>query len=101
VDTLKKAIKHEKRPAFDHVPADALDLWSVAIPVNENFQGNFDKFQVVDKDALSPVDPLSIVFSALSTERSLHVVVRSPSSSQSQSLFVVNDIDALPCSATI
>jgi hypothetical protein len=27
VSTLKKAIKNEKKPAFDHVRADALVLW--------------------------------------------------------------------------
>jgi hypothetical protein len=27
VGALKKAIKEEKRPIFDHIPADHLDLW--------------------------------------------------------------------------
>jgi hypothetical protein len=29
VSALKKLIKVEKKPAFDHVPADTLDLWKV------------------------------------------------------------------------
>jgi hypothetical protein len=101
VYTLKKSIKEKKRPAFDHVPADTLDLWKVAILVDQDLQENLSKLQIVDTDALSPVDPLSIVFPALPTVGYLHVVLRSPSSSQSQSLFVVNDIDALPSSMTI
>jgi hypothetical protein len=30
VSALKKAIKAEKKPAFDHVPADTLKLWKVS-----------------------------------------------------------------------
>jgi len=101
VGALKKVTKHKKMHAFEHVDADTLVLWKVAIPVDQDLQENLDKFQIIDTDALSPVDPLSIVFSALPTVRYLHVVVRFPSSSQSQSLFVVNGIDALPSSATI
>jgi hypothetical protein len=29
VGALKDAIKDKKKPAFDHIPADALDLWKV------------------------------------------------------------------------
>jgi hypothetical protein len=31
VSILKKEIKKEKEPAFDHVPADTLVLWKVSI----------------------------------------------------------------------
>jgi hypothetical protein len=30
VGTLKKAIKDEKKPAFDHLTADSLSLWKVS-----------------------------------------------------------------------
>ena len=30
VGTLKKVIKDEKKPAFDHLTADSLDLWMVS-----------------------------------------------------------------------
>jgi hypothetical protein len=30
VSTLKDAIKDKKKPTFDHVPADSLDLWKVS-----------------------------------------------------------------------
>ena len=29
VGALRKAIKEEKKPEFDHVPADSLKLWKV------------------------------------------------------------------------
>ena len=31
IGTLKKAIKEEKRPAFNQIPADVLDLWQVRV----------------------------------------------------------------------
>src|ERR1700730_12841788 len=31
IGELKKAIKKEKEPAFDHLPADTLTLWKVSI----------------------------------------------------------------------
>ena len=30
VGALKKAIKEEKKPLFDHIPADSLELWKVS-----------------------------------------------------------------------
>jgi hypothetical protein len=30
IGALKDAIKEKKKPAFDHVPADTLDLWKVS-----------------------------------------------------------------------
>jgi hypothetical protein len=30
VDVLKKAIKQEKGPVFNDIPADSLDLWKVS-----------------------------------------------------------------------
>jgi hypothetical protein len=30
VGALKKVIKEEKKPAFDHVPANTLKLWKVS-----------------------------------------------------------------------
>jgi hypothetical protein len=30
VDALKKVIKDEKKPAFDHLAADSLNLWKVS-----------------------------------------------------------------------
>jgi hypothetical protein len=30
VSTLKDAIKEKKKPLFDHIPADSLELWKVS-----------------------------------------------------------------------
>ena len=33
VGTLKKEIKGEKKPDFDHIPADKLTLWKVSLRI--------------------------------------------------------------------
>ena len=77
VGVLKKAIKAEKQPAFDHVPADTLVLWKVSFPVDESLDGNLVNF--LDEESLSPVYGLSKVFSNMPKEEYLHIVVKGPS----------------------
>lgn len=77
VGMLKKAIKDEKKPPFDHVPADTLVLWKVAFPVNESLDGNLTNF--LDKESLLPVHGLSKVFSDMPKEEYLHIIVKGPS----------------------
>ena len=62
VGALKKAIKNEKKHAFEHVDADTLNLWEVSIPVDNGFKENVRKFKLKDEEMLSPVDDLSHVF---------------------------------------
>jgi hypothetical protein len=78
VGALRKAIKDEKRPAFDHVPADTLLLWQVSIPVNRNLTENLSKLDFVDDRSLLPVKRLSGVFSDQPEDEHLHIVVRVP-----------------------
>ena len=78
VGTLKKAIKDEKKPAFDHIPTDNLTLWKVSYPVDGGLNGNLSKLKFVDKESLSPVDRLSKVFSIVPKEAHLHIVVKAP-----------------------
>jgi Crinkler effector protein N-terminal domain len=49
VGALKKAIKNKKKPAFDHIPADALILWSVSIPAEETLGEILSKLELVDE----------------------------------------------------
>jgi Crinkler effector protein N-terminal domain len=77
VGTLKEAIKDKKKPAFDHVPADALVLWKVSFPVDESLDGNLPN--LLDEESLSPVRGLSKVFSNMPKEEYLHIVVKGPS----------------------
>jgi hypothetical protein len=77
VITLKKTIKDEKKPAFDHVPADTLVLWKVSIPVGGNFNQNLSELDFVDEQSLSPVDELSEVFAESPAPKHVHVIVGS------------------------
>jgi hypothetical protein len=72
ITALKKAIKDEKQPAFDHVPADTLIIWRVSFPVDEGLEENLRDF--VAGKALSPVNKLSKVFANVR----LHVIVGCP-----------------------
>jgi Crinkler effector protein N-terminal domain len=78
VGALRKAIKDEKRPAFDHIPADTLLLWKVSIPVNRSLHENISKLDFVDEGSLLPVKRLSGVFSDQLENEHLHIVVRAP-----------------------
>jgi hypothetical protein len=78
VGALRKAIKDEKRPAFDHVPADTLLLWKVSILVNRNPTENLSKLDFVDENSLLPVKKLSKIFSEKPEDEHLHIVVRVP-----------------------
>ena len=78
VGALRKAIKDEKRPTFDHVPADTLLLWKVSIPVIQNLTENLSKLDFVDESSLLPVKRLSKVFSEQPEDEHLHIVVRVP-----------------------
>jgi hypothetical protein len=77
VGDLRRAIKEETKPEFDHVPADTLVLWSVSILVDHQFRQNLDKFVSKEQNPLSPVEVLSDVFPD-PLKRHVHVVVQPP-----------------------
>ena len=89
VGALRKAIKDEKRPAFDYVPADALLLWKVSIPVNRSLDENLSKLDFVDEGSLLPVKRLSGVFSDQPEDEHIHIVVRVPSAGECELLSFV------------
>jgi hypothetical protein len=76
VGTLKKYIKQEKQVALEHVDADALRIWNVSIPVDDDFEDSVNKLELRVEEELSPVKRLSILDEP--EDEHLHVVVRSP-----------------------
>jgi hypothetical protein len=52
VNSLRKVIKDEMKPALDHIPADTLVLWKVSIPVDKSFKNSISKFEHVDEESL-------------------------------------------------
>jgi hypothetical protein len=86
VIALRKAIKDEKKHAFQHIDADTLVLWKVSFPVNESLKENLGK--LVDEESLSPVDGLSDVFPESLVRKHLHIVVRAPPTGECEWLAV-------------
>ena len=79
VSILRKLIKDEKKPAFDHVPADALVLWKVSIPLNESFKNNLSKLDLVEKRPLLPEQELVEIFTGPPpAKKHVHIVVKAP-----------------------
>ena len=78
VGTLKDAIKHKKKPAFDHIPADTLVLWRVSIHDVHNLPENISDVQGVKEGPLSPMDTLSEVFSDAPKKKHIHIIVKPP-----------------------
>jgi hypothetical protein len=77
VGALKDAIKEKKQHTFQHVDADALVLWRVSVPDNQDLVETLG--DLVDEESLSPVHGLSKVFSNRPKEEYLHIVVKGPS----------------------
>ena len=77
IGTLKDAIKEKKKPAFDHITADSLDVWNVSIPIDgdTNLQAQVKNLKVLDTRSLLPVQKLSDIFRNV-VEKYLHVIVR-------------------------
>ena len=81
VADLKEAIKEKKHPGFKHVPADALDLWKVSIPLDGDFNKHFAEINLVDENSMLPLEKLS-AFSSELTEGNIHIIVKDPPSGE-------------------
>ena len=75
---LKKCIKEENKPAFDHVPAKALDCWKVSISDIHNLPENISDVQGVKEGPLSPMKRLMSVFSDVPKDEHIHIIVKPP-----------------------
>ena len=75
VGGLRKLIKEENTPAFDHVPTNTLVLWKVSILVNRSLTENLSNRTFSDESPLLPMDELSEVFSDSPARRHLHIIV--------------------------
>ena len=59
VSILKKLIKDEKSPIFDHIPNDSLVLWKSSIPFSRNLKEDVEALNLGDDNSLLPVEILS------------------------------------------
>jgi hypothetical protein len=89
VGSLKKAIKEEKKPAFDHITADTLEVWNVSIPIDDdtNLEAQVNALRLHEKKPLLPLKELLKIFSDLD-KGTLHVVVKAPPIREHRYLFL-------------
>ena len=90
VGHLKDAIKEKKKPAFDHIPADVLDLWQVRMHCFDALMLTPELWQVdvltddsalrnVSLDGVQPLQPvkrLSGLFQRAPTDEHVHIVIQ-------------------------
>ena len=83
VAALKDAIKEKKKPDFDHIPADSLDIFKVSIDADERLGATLHVLQLKD-DPKNGIRHLSLSNERLGTifndinERHIHVIVKLP-----------------------
>lgn len=80
VSALKELIKEKNKPAFDHVPAHAFEVYKVSLPVDDGLDTELSRFRPEDeRDHLlsNAVKRLKGVFGDPIDEH-LHVIVLPP-----------------------
>jgi Crinkler effector protein N-terminal domain len=94
VSVLKKAIKDEKKPAFDHVPADTLNILKVSLPEDDVLDATLQSF-IPQNDPQNGVHHLSMPIRKLSevfrvpARGHIHVIVERPLAGECQSVQIV------------
>ena len=85
ISALRKAIKEEKKPIFDHVPADTLKLFKDSLSVDDYLDAKLTRFRPEDKGdrrrLSSAVERLRNVFGD-APDKHLHVVVLPPAAGE-------------------
>jgi hypothetical protein len=84
VGALKELIKDKNKPAFDHVPAHALEVFKVNLPVGDDLDAELKRFRPEDeahRRLSSAVKRLKGVFGDPVDEH-LHVIVLPPAAGE-------------------
>ncbi|KAH9038698.1 hypothetical protein EDB85DRAFT_1817018, partial [Lactarius pseudohatsudake] len=71
---LKHLIKEKRQPVFDHIPADAIALWKVSVPINDSLMEILDKINFAEKPPITTME-LLLTFGTL-TQGYLHLIVK-------------------------
>ncbi|KAE9385381.1 hypothetical protein BT96DRAFT_1007092 [Gymnopus androsaceus JB14] len=92
VATLKEKIKEKKHTAFQHIDADALDLWNVSISIGDLSETHLHDLQPA-RAPLLPVKRLGRLYLDAPPEEHLHIIAKPPhiaASPDPQSLLELN-----------
>lgn len=74
VSVLKKLIKEEKKNALKHLDADALDLWQVCIPWDD--ENGLKDFVLEDPKKLHPTWEIGSLFEGDPPKHHAHILVK-------------------------
>jgi hypothetical protein len=88
VGTLKQAIRKEKEPAFDRVPADTFVLWKISIPVDGPVKQDPRILDLDEDQSLMLTNRLSKLFSDALEEEHIYIVVHALRAGKRRSLYV-------------
>jgi len=75
--SLKKAIKDEKQPKFDHITADKLDLWNFSISLNGSLNKSLNNLELAEGGSLLGWEELLDFFPVGVPKRHVHIIVKS------------------------
>jgi hypothetical protein len=90
VDDLKKAIKKEMAPEFDHIPAHNLVLFLVSIRIDDDdADEKLNDIDLKQFQSLLPTKPLSQVFPRVE-EGHLHIVVQAPTAGGGELIYLLH-----------
>ncbi|KAG2056542.1 hypothetical protein BDR06DRAFT_879707 [Suillus hirtellus] len=78
VGDLKEVIKDKKRPEFDHIATDRLELWKVDLPIDEMIEHNLNNLTLDPMKSLSPVDEMVEIFPDAPLRKYLHIIIQCP-----------------------
>jgi Crinkler effector protein N-terminal domain len=79
VGALRKLIKDNKHPVFDHIPADKLVLWKVSIAIGQDLKKSVGNLLLEDEESLMPDDDLADVFhKEPPAPKRVHIIVDQP-----------------------
>ncbi|PKK61641.1 hypothetical protein RhiirC2_760490, partial [Rhizophagus irregularis] len=76
ISELKKAVKAEKAPEFDHFPVDKLKLWNVSIP--DDHDDLLSNLSLNDGDELLATREIGDYWTEKPPKRHIHVLVEPP-----------------------
>ncbi|KAF9147092.1 hypothetical protein BGX20_006757, partial [Mortierella sp. AD010] len=79
VDHLKKEIKKDQSPVFDHLRASDLTLWSVNIPCDDD-EKPITLVDQTNRKKLRATSDISEVFGTAPPKKTIHCIVERPAS---------------------
>jgi hypothetical protein len=85
ISMLKEVIKDKKKPVFDHVPADALQLFKDSLPIDSGLDAKLTRFRPEDEEhhcgLSSALERLRDAFGD-AADNHLHVIILPPAASE-------------------